>query len=102
MMPPATVDDVQRLAIAWKGRGTLKQRIIERLAKSFDRFVTMEMVIAALYSDRPDGGPVAANRGIAVFVCEMRKQLVPFNLHIESHQYDGYKLTWAKQSRILQ
>ncbi|MFC3074945.1 helix-turn-helix domain-containing protein [Shinella pollutisoli] len=51
---------------------------------------TKEMILQALYSDRPDDAPEP--KIVDVFVCKLRKKLKPFGIEITTVWGQGYSL----------
>lgn len=75
-----------------------QRRIADRLAQSFGRFVGNDALLAAMYGNRADGGPMTAQTVLKVEIHRLRKRLAHTELTIESSgraaAFDGRRLTW--------
>lgn len=71
-------------------RGRSKARLLARLKAGRGAVVTAEALLAALYGDDADGGPLDARKALAVLICQVRRRLPPGA--IRTHWGVGYSL----------
>ena len=70
-----------------------ERRIVERLVRSFGKFVSTEALVQAAFGDRIDGGPLLAKENITVHVHRSRQKLKRHGLTIEGRG-GGRRLIW--------
>lgn len=71
--------------------------LLERLIKANGAAVSTNALLDALYADRPDGGPLAADRNMYVQICRARKA-VGENLIASVYGF-GYRITDMQRAR---
>lgn len=58
--------------------GGRKRLLMEALVRAYPRAVSRDALVAALFGDDADGGPMTAETVISVYVCQLRKRLAPY------------------------
>lgn len=65
---------------------TPKEKVMLRaLAAAYPKSLSTDQIIAALYGNDIDGGPVTADRIVHQFACRMRRRLPEFGWQIPRH-----------------
>lgn len=57
--------------------GGKRRRLLTELVRAYPKPVTRDALIASLYGDDPNGGPLCAEEIINILVSHLRKQLGP-------------------------
>lgn len=71
----------------------VETRIVEALAAGRHRLTPIEVLIDAVYGDRPDGGPLNAAGCLKVRITSLRPKLASSGWTIENKHSLGYRLT---------
>ena len=59
-----------------------------------------EVLVAALYGDRQDGGPEYARRCVWMAVHELRKKIKSHGIKIRTVRFQGYEISEADQAKL--
>ncbi|SIQ24369.1 Transcriptional regulatory protein, C terminal [Rhizobium sp. RU35A] len=70
----------------------LERRLIEALVATGQRFQDKNVLADKVYSDRPDGGPLAAPNSIQILIHKAKKKLASSGWTIENRWGCGYRL----------
>lgn len=89
--------DAKRLIYSFlTTNGTRKARLLECMADHFGEWIPRSGLVAAVYHDDPDGGPLGATESVAVALSQLRKKLAPLGLEIEGKSWCGSRLRWSR------
>lgn len=103
---PTCGSEVERIdpakAVAGVGLSVNESRLVYALLKSFGEYVPTERIEAALYYDRPDGGPLNVAQIVSVTAKNANRKLAAVGLTIQivGHGNGGHgrRLTWAQKA----
>jgi DNA-binding response OmpR family regulator len=74
------------------------RKLLDRFLKSFGQFLDRHLLLAAMYADRADGGPLNSEKSLHVHIYWLRGRLADGPLVIESTPGRGggveRRLTW--------
>lgn len=70
-----------------------ERRIVERLVRSFGKFVSTEALVQAAFGNCIDGGPLLDRQNVSVHVHRSRQKLKRHGLTIEGRS-GGRRLIW--------
>lgn len=71
------IDEVPVAALAEIRMPPGQMKVMWELLRAYPKYVTMDSLIHALYSDDPDGGPLTPRNIMSVMMCRIREQLAP-------------------------
>ncbi len=69
--------------------------VVRALAANFGDFVPTQRLIARVWADDPDGGPMAAQAVVANAIFRIRPKLAKQGLAVDGRQYLGYRVRAA-------
>lgn len=79
----------------------LQDRLARAMLADFGHWVRWPKLLDAAYGDDPDGGPLTAQRTMAVHIFRLRHAIEPLGLMIENYPGVGYRIRWSAPAITL-
>lgn len=76
----------------------IERRICEVLVTHLGNWVPHDRIVAYVYSDHADGGPLSAENVISVTMVKLPDKLIPHGFRIESQAGAGRRMLWTPKA----